>query len=254
MRNTKYTYNLAKGCGLLEETLALISVCDEYTTRDSLAQFVQESNFLTKCTAQRSMDIVKLVFYPRFMKNNAKVPLWLKSIREKGLMLSQFKQLLMIYCARENAVFYDYLKDVLYPLKQDGFSRIPEKSTLNFVENIVKDGKAEWGESAVKRNSSYIKAAMMDFDIMNRREDILPYEIAPFTVLYLMHELHFEGLSDINIWNHDDWLLFGLDKYAVQQRIMEQNIRGGYIAQATGDLMTISWNYKSMEEMINAQL
>ena len=77
-----------------------------------------------------------------FMKNNAKVPLWLKSIREKGLMLSQFKQLLMIYCARENAVFYDYLKDVLYPLKQDGFSRIPAKSTLNFVENIVKDGKA----------------------------------------------------------------------------------------------------------------
>lgn len=45
-RNTKYTIALAKGCGLIEETLTLLSVCDEHTTRESLAQCVHEQNLL----------------------------------------------------------------------------------------------------------------------------------------------------------------------------------------------------------------
>ena len=69
-----------------------------------------------------------------------------------------------------------------------------------------------------------------------------------------MHELHFEGLSDVAVWNHEDWQLFGLDKYQVGERIMELNLKGGYIAQCTGDLMTISWKYNSMEEFINGTL
>lgn len=254
MRNTKYTYNLGKGIGLIDETLSLLSICDDNTTRDSLAEYVQENNFLAKCTAQRSIDIVKLVFYPRFMKNNPNTPLWLKSIRNKGLMLSQFKQLLMLYCARENAVMYDYLKDILFYLKEDGFARIPDDSTKKFIDNIIEEGKASWGDIAAKKNASAIRAAMVEFDMINRKGDILPYEISNFNLLYIMHELHFEGLSDIAIWNHEDWKIFGLDKYALLERIMELNIRGGFIAQCTGDLMTISWNYKSMEEFINAQL
>ena len=60
-RNTKYTIALAKGCGLIEETLTLLSVCDEHTTRESLAQCVHEQNLLSRCSDMRSMDIVKLV-------------------------------------------------------------------------------------------------------------------------------------------------------------------------------------------------
>jgi hypothetical protein len=76
-RNTKYTIALAKGCGLIEETLTLLSVCDEHTTRESLAQCVHEQNLLSRCSDMRSMDIVKLVFYPRFMKHEPHVMLWL---------------------------------------------------------------------------------------------------------------------------------------------------------------------------------
>ena len=68
-RNTKYTIALGKGCGLIEETLTLLSVCDEHTTKDSLAKYVHEQNLLSRCSDMRSMDIVKLVFYPRFMKH-----------------------------------------------------------------------------------------------------------------------------------------------------------------------------------------
>lgn len=239
---------------MVDETLALLSIYQPNMTKDSLVNYVHDSNFLGRCTAQRSQDIVKLVFYPRFMKQNPQVPVWLRMIREKGLMLSHFKQLLLLYCARENAVVYDYIVNNLNELKQSGAITIPKNDTLSFIENIVSSGKAEWGEAARKRNSGYIKSVLMDFDIINSRGEILPYEINDFTFLYLMHELHFAGLSDGALWNHEDWLLFGLDKYSTLEHIMQLNIKGGFIAQSTGDLLTISWNYKDMEEFINGTL
>ena len=253
-RNTKYTYGLAKGCALIEETLALLSIFQEDMTKDSLAQFVLESNFLSRCTAQRSEDIVKQVFYPRFMKSNPRVPSWLRTIREKGLMLPHFKQLLLLYCVRENAVVYDYIIQSLNELKKSNAVKLPKYDTLYFIENIVEKGLAQWGDSAKKRNAGYIKSVLMDFDLINRKDDILTYEVSDFTVLYLMHELHFEGLSDAAVWNHEDWQIFGLDKYSTLDRIMQLNLKGGYIAQNTSDLITISWNYQSMEDSINGTL
>lgn len=253
-RNTNYTYALGKGCGLIEETLSLLSICDENTTRDSLAQYVHDYNYLAKCSDLRSMDIVKLVFYPRFMKHNPKVACWLRSIREHGLLLSQFKQLLMIYCARENAIMYDFILSRLNTLRENNVQRLERKVIDDFVGNIVEQGLAKWSDSVKRRQATYIKSVLTDFDMLNTRGNILPYEISNFTVLYLMHELHFAGLSDMAIWNYEDWQLFGLDRYAVQQRIMEQNIKGGYIAQCSGELLTISWNYQTMEDFINAAI
>lgn len=254
MRNKEYTSNLAKGCGLVEETLSLLSIYDENTTKESLAQYVHDNNFLSKCTAKRSDDIVSRVFYPRFMKSDSRVPLWLKAIRGKGLMLDQFKQLLMVYCARENAIMYDYINIVLSQLRNDGYNKIPENSFVSFVNSIVDEGKASWGESIKKRCAGYIKSVLVDFDLINRHGEILQYHIANFTLLYFMHEMHFSGMSDVAIWNSEDWQLFGLDKFALQEIILANNMRGGYIAQCTGDLMTISWNHKTMEEFINEQL
>ncbi|NLB70101.1 MAG: DUF1819 family protein [Lentisphaerae bacterium] len=254
MRNTKYTIQLGKGCGLIEETLQLLSICEENTTKESLATYVREHNSLSKSTDKRSMDIVKLVFYPRYLKRNPKVAFWLKTIRGRGLMLPQFKQLLMLYCARENAVMYDYVTKHLNTFRESNIARIPADNIQNYIKQIVESGQAQWGESIQKRSSSYVKAVLVDFDFISKRSEILPYEIADFTVLYLMHELHFAGLSDLAIWNHGDRQLFGLDKYKVQQHIMELSIKGGYIAQCSGELMTISWNYQSMEEFINETL
>ena len=169
-------------------------------------------------------------------------------------MLSQFKQLLLLYCARENAVVYDYIVQNLNELKKCNAEKLPKNDTLYFIESIVENGLAQWGEPARKRNSGYVKSVLMDFDLTNKKDEIQPFEISDFTVLYLMHELHFAGLSDAAIWNHEDWQLFGLDKYSTLEHIMQLNIKGGYIAQNTGDLITISWKYQTMEDFINGAL
>lgn len=254
MRNTQYNCKLGKGCGLIEETLSLLEIYQDGMTIDALLEYVHQSNTLSKCTELRTKDIVKLVFYPRLMSRNPKVPIWLKEVRSKGLLLHHFKQLLLLYCARENAVIYDYIINILNEFRLSGAEKINVDSIKNFVVNIVNSGQANWGESICVRQARYIKKVLVEFDMINNQNQILPYEIYSFTVLYLMHELHFEGLSDVAIWNHDDWKLFGLDKYQVQDKIMEFNLKGGYIAQCTGDLMTISWKYNTMEEFINGTL
>lgn len=254
MRDTEYNYKLGKGAGLIDETLSLLSIYKNGMSKDALTTVVHDTNILSKCTDQRSMDIVKIVFYPRYMKRNINVPMWLKSIREKGLMLPHFKQLLMLYSLRDNAVVYDYIITELNELKATGKASIPKDNVLEYVKGLVDQNKASWGESVRKRLAASLKCMLADFDLIDKRGNILPYEASNFTILYLMHELHFAGLSDVAIWNHEDWQLFGLDKYRLLDRIMEQNIRGGYIAQCNGDLMTISWNYNNMEDFINGAL
>lgn len=69
-----------------------------------------------------------------------------------------------------------------------------------------------------------------------------------------MHEQHFAGLSDMAIWDMEEWQLFNLDRHQVLARIMDLSLRGAYIAQTSGDLLTISWNYQTMEEFIDATL
>ena len=254
MRDKQYNYKLAKGCGLTDELLTLLSVYQQGMTKEELSDYVHQYNALSKCTEKRSNDIVKIVFFSRFMKRNPQVAYWLKTIREKGLMLSQFKQLLMLYCARDNAIFYDYLTTQFYELKKQQKLQVPKDNSVNYIKQIAETEEVKWGEKIQKRLASYLKTLLCDYDLTDKKGNILPYEITKFSILYLMHELHFEGLSDVAIWNHEDWQLFGLDKYQVQECIMEQNIKGGYIAQSTGDLMTISWNYKTMEDFINGAL
>lgn len=160
----------------------------------------------------------------------------------------------MLYCARENAVMYDFIVNELNVLRVNQTQKLERDRITMFIKGIVDEGKAKWGESIQKRQASYIKAVLVDFGFVARNGDILPYEISNFVLLYLMHELHFAGLSDMAIWYYEDWQLFGLDKYTLLDRIMDMNIKGGYIAQCSGELLTISWNYQTMEEFINATL
>lgn len=162
-RNTKYTIALAKGCGLIEETLTLLSVCDEHTTRESLAQCVHEQNLLSRCSDMRSMDIVKLVFYPRFMKHEPHVMLWLSAIRKKGLLLSQFKQLLMLYCARENAVMYDFIVNELNVLRVNQTQKLERDRITIFIKGIVDEGKAKWGRKHTKTTGFLYKGCVGGF-------------------------------------------------------------------------------------------
>ena len=62
--------------------------------------------------------------------------------------------------------------------------------------------------------------------------------------------MHFRGLSDNSIWQHEDWKLFGLnsqDVISIFERLANQ---GTFIMQFSGEILSISWKNKSMNEFI----
>ena len=254
MRNPKYTTQLTHGTGMINETLSLLSIYQESMNKDALIKCVKENDCLSCKTENRLVHIIYDVFFQRFMKVNPNVPLWLKLIRECGLSLKHFTQLLMVYCARENAVFFDAVTKILNSCKNEDLHIVDRDAFTKYVENLVKEGKAKWSESVQKRNASYVRSCFIDYEMINRKGEILPYEVNDFTILYFMHEQHFAGMSDMAIWEMEEWRLFNLTRHQVLDRIMNLSLKGAYMAQTSGELLTISWNYKSMEEFINATL
>jgi hypothetical protein len=81
--------------------------------------------------------------------------------------------------------------------------------------------------------------------------DIIPFRVTSLTALYLTFEVHFSGLNDDSILSHGDWRLFGLEPMDVRHELMRVS-RGHFIPQFSGELLRISWNYKTMEEALDA--
>lgn len=254
MRRHFYSTQLSKGAGLISETISLLSIYEPDTTKESLLKQVLDTNHLSTSTETRAKDIVNIVFFKRFMEHNRMVPIWLRLAREKGMMVSDLSQLFFIYAARENTVLYEFTTDVLNPLKSQGATSVGRNDFLSYTRDVVSREDADWSETMQKKNAGYIRSTLIDFGLIDEHNEIMPFVANDFTVLYLMHELHFEGLSDMAIWEHEDWGLFNMDKYEALQRIMNLSLKGGFIAQSSGDLLTISWKYNSMEELINATL
>ena len=239
---------------MINETLLLLELCEEGITKETLLSQVINSNILSTSSETRAKDIVKTVFYNRFMKDNPKVCHGLRRVRSRGLSVNHLSQLLYIFCARQNDILRDYIETELNPASESFIDTLPKDTFVKYVKQLAENNLVDWSEASIKKNASYIKACLCDFQIIDNNNRILKPEINDFTALFLMYELHFSGLSDMAIWNHEDWKLFNLNKSDVLRIILELNLKGGYIAQSSGELLTISWQYKTMEEMIDATL
>ena len=66
---------------------------------------------------------------------------------------------------------------------------------------------------------------------------------------YLAYELHFRGIGDNAILNHDDWKLFGLERDDVLEEMKRLSLKGLVIIQSAGDVVRISWKQRDMEEL-----
>lgn len=250
---TTYNASLNQGTSVINETLLLLDLYKVGMTSGEMLKLVVETNYLST-TERRARNLIKEVFYPRLVNGNPARPLWLQQIRRKGLLLHDFTELLMIYCARVNALYYDFILNMLNSYRRLGIVRITRKDIDIYIEDALKSNDIKWSDSTIRTTATRLFTATNGFNQCNRKGELLSCHPSDFTVLYLMHELHFMGLSDIAISEDSDWSLFGMQQSDVIGRILELNLRGGYIAQHTGDLLTISWKYKSMEEFIDATL
>jgi hypothetical protein len=74
----------------------------------------------------------------------------------------------------------------------------------------------------------------------------------PKVAAYLAYDLHFSGFSDSAVIQNPDWMLFGYEFTDVLGLMKDLMSRGHLLVQSSGELVQISWKYRSMEECLNA--
>lgn len=254
-KHSTYNIELCKGTGLIQETLLLLELYELGVKKEDFAKHVIVSNALVKSSEKRINDIVKLVFYKRYVKHNPEVPLYLRQLQERYMSLEQLIHLLLLYTARANRILFDFIKEVYW--KKDNHvtkTTIKPEDVKAFIKEAIKDSKIDrkWSEGTLIRVTSYIIATLVDFRLIDKKHNIIALFLSDNIANYLAHELHFMGYSDEAVASAEEWTLFGYDRYDTIKHLERLAIQGHFIFQHSGDLLRITWHYKNMKELIDA--
>lgn len=241
----KYTTNLAKGTGFVNETLELLSLVEENDTKASFLQRCLEQNPLSKSTEKRTKDLVTVVFFDRYWKGE--LPKYLHLIRENGIGLEAMKSIFLVYTARANAILRDFIIEVFSKNK----SVVTSEDSIRFIDEAISTGKSPtWSASMRKRVASYLLTCCKDFGLIDRRGEVQLYFPDSFVINYFLHEMHFNGLSDNQILEDTTWDLLQMTKHDVIKELEKISYNGSFIFQYSGEILHLSWKYQNMKEFI----
>ncbi|MFD3000435.1 BrxA family protein [Pontibacter toksunensis] len=256
MINTQWVYNsdLLKGTGLIQETLLLLDIYEPGIPKADLIKKVIESNVLVRNHPNRIKDIVNHTFFRRYLKQGEDTVTSLKLLREKHVSLDILNQIFLIYTCRANLILFDFIRFVYQKLIKEGASELPGNAAKAFIDEAIIDGNIEkaWADSTKRKVSEHINASMIDFKLINRQRKILPFFPYDFVANYLVHQLHFSGLSDEAILNAKEWELFGYNRHDTLKHLERLSFQGNFILQSSGEIVRITWNYQNMNELIDA--
>jgi len=247
-----YNSNLLKGTGLIQEMLVLINAYHPGETAINFQKRVLEEGLLSKSTDSRTIDVVRNIFKTRFLDQKLDVPLYIKTMREKYVSIDVITQLFLVYTCRANPILSDYISEVYFPSAKARKSHVTAEDPKIFIRSALSDGRIQtsWSESTIERVSEHINACLIDFGLVDKAKRILPFRAIDLTVSYLMHELHFQGFSDMNILHHQDWRIFDLEPSRLASIAERISFKGTFIFQYSGEMLKVGWNYYNMQEFI----
>lgn len=252
-----YTTELSKGQGAISETLTLLDVWDPGMGTQELTERVMESGGLGRSTETRTRDLVTRVFGRRYLTCDERPARVLQRLQDP-LPLSKLRQFMLVFTARQHDILHDFTTNVYWPKYEAGAEKIHRSDAETFIEEahalgIINPG---WSEAMIVRVARYLTGTLADFGLLEdsrqSSRQIQPVYISNELILYLAHEVHFDGYSDNSVLDHPDWALFGLGQEDIVQALKRVSYDGHFIVQYSGELLRISWTYESMEECLNA--
>jgi len=249
-----YTTQLQAGLGLIEETQTLLRLWQPGVTTQDLYQVALESGEFPNVTARRLRNIVAECFSPRYLKPIPRPVVWLHKLNHK-ISSRSLSLLLFLYTARANHILRDFVVHVYWERYASGHTEVIQDETREFVTRATHDGKTKkpWSDTTILRISSYLLSVCVDYGLMQKStrttRQITAIRLEPSVTILLAYELHLNGIADHNIINHPDWQLFGLHPEDVKEELKRLSVHKFWIYQSAADAVSISWTYKSMEEV-----
>ena len=250
-----YNTNLSKAQGLVPETIAVLSLWEPGMSATDLLERVNSTGILGKATATRMRDIVMRGFAQRYLCNQGVPAEILKSLVSNQVDKGLLHQILLIYTARHNPVFHDFVTSVYWRKVAMGASALSTADARDFVERAVVSGKVQppWAESLRVRVARYLLGTLEDFRMVqanrNGTRRINPPSLLPGTAVFLCHDLHFQGIDTNRIPFHADWGLFGINPTEVLQHLDAAAARGHFQFQNSGAILRIDWQIQTYKHL-----
>jgi hypothetical protein len=249
-----YTTQLQAGLGLTEETKLLLLLYEPGMSASQLYEKALGSGLFPLVSARRLRNIIVECFAPRYLKTQAAAYLQALSTYLSSAALNQ---LLLVYTAQANTILQDFIRQVYWERYSGGRDSLSASDAKDFVAHAVREGKTQkpWSDSTIKRVSSYLVGCCADYGLLSANRSatrtIQSVRIHESTVLYLAYKLHFDGLGDNALIQHEIWGLFGLDVTDVREELKRLAKNNWMIVQAAGDVTRISWPFKSMKDVVD---
>ncbi|WP_055669753.1 BrxA family protein [Desnuesiella massiliensis] len=257
VKQRHYSAALTKGAALKEDMRVLLKSWEQSESPQEFAQRVQGSDLLGKTTAYRTRDLVLRIFRPRFLVPNDEQAIWLKKLIMNGIHRKIVDELMFLYTARADDLFYDFVINVFWPLCNRGDIIIRNDDVLSFLMKAQDEGvlNEQWSESVKLKVCTTVLGILKDYGFIREEKrgyrEIVNYRVSDVTIAYIAYVLHFQGLSDLAVCEHPDWLLFGLERNNLVSRLDELGELAGLIVQRAGSVIRISWKFENMEVFLN---
>jgi len=253
----KYTTQLAAGLGMVPETFELLRIWEPGMNPSALADLAVQTGIFSRATARRVRNLAAEMFAPRYLTHGGEVASRLRFLISRRFPQDGLLQLFFLQTARAQRILADFVIELYWPKYSAGATSITKLDAENFIHAALDNGRMEtrWSESTTHRVSGYLLGCCTDFGLLDggaAHRPIKRFSIMPDVSLYLVHDLHFSGMSDRDVVNHGDWRLFGLETGEVLRLVHTLSHDGHLVVQSGADLVQISWKYRSMEECLNA--
>ena len=197
------------------------------------------------------------MFAPRYLTNQGAAATRIKVLLENRFPHEGLIQLFFLHTARAQQIFADFVVEVYWPKYSASASFLNKDDAMRFIRSASDSGAIakRWSDSVVDNVAGYLIGCCVDFGLLGEgkrtERPIKRFSISKDVALYLAHELHFAGVSDVTVMQHRDWQLFGLEFQDVIQLMKTLSHDGHLLIQSGADLVQISWKYRTMEDCLN---
>ena len=253
-----YTIAVSKGSGLVDEMRTLLVAWDPDETVDDFCDRVVRDGIIDKATARRALDVSRRVFANRFLIPHDYPARHVKRLVEAQAPTRLVTDVLMLYTARSDLLIRDAIVDVYWPAARQGRLYLSVEDVVTFVHQAEASGFIEdpWSDEVTKKVSRGVVKAMLEFGLLEAgsggRREIAPYRPASKLPIYLAYLLHFDGLSDQAMLEHEDWKLYGYDRERLLSELAANEYASWWMLQVGGGVVRMNWEYSSMEEVLDA--
>ena len=259
MRTGRYTAELSKTTGAVQEIRELLQLWQPGMGPAELAQRVLDAGALGRSSATRVKDIVNRTFTQRFLRPDDRAARRARALVESGATTAGFRDVVFLYTLRASAVIYDFLVERYWPLVHAGHESLRGADIVSFFNDKwgTERMPEPWSDNVTARVARNLGKTLTDFGFFeNNRSPIRRvrlWQASDFLLSYMLIEARQDGVSDMELLALPEWDAFGMDHRERVDRLHRLAGTGGpFLFQYSGEIAQFTFHYDSVEEFVHA--